>query len=203
MAGRGAEPFIRAVTDFIFAEDAPQVSDVILVPGSGHEEHVLLAARLYHAGYAPLIVPSGLHAIGLTRFEAHPEYPSEWAWMRSLLLDAGVPDCAILREDEATYTWENAQYSRRALDAAGVRVHRAILCCRSFHARRALLYYQAAFPEAELLACPAHVPGLDRDDWHLTAAGRARVLGEVRRLGDQVNEVFEMMVADAAAAERE
>ena len=110
------------------------------------------------------------------------------------LLDAGVPDAAILREDRATYTWENAQLSRGVTDDMGLTVQRAILCCRSYHARRALLYYQAAFPEAEIRVCPASVPGFNREDWYLTAEGRAMILGEVRRLGDQVNEVFDMML---------
>lgn len=191
MAGVGMDAYIRAVTDFVFAADKPQRSDVILVPGSGYREHVLLAAQLYREGYAPLVLPSGWHSTSQTRFEADPAYDSEWAWMRSLLLDAGVPDNAILREDRATFTWENAQFSRRATDAAGLTVRKALLCCRAPHARRALMYYQAAYPEAEILACPAPAPGCDREDWWLTAEGRRQVLGEVRRLGDQVNEVFE------------
>lgn len=195
MENEGTLRFIRAAGDFVFAEDVPRPSDVIFVPGSGHTEHVLLAAELYRAGYAPYVLPSGLHNASQTRFEADPAYSSEWAWMRALLLSQGVPDSAILHEDQATYTWENAQYSRRVTDAVGLRVDRAILCCRSFHARRALLYYQAAFPETQLLAVPAHVPGLDKADWHLTAEGRSTVLGEIRRLGDQINEVFENMMA--------
>lgn len=194
MAQRGARAYIRAVTDFVFAADAPQHSDVIFVPGSGWREHVDLAARLYRAGYAPYVLPSGWHSTAQERFEAAPAFDSEWAWMRHLLLEGGVPDSAILREDRATYTWENAQYSREAIDRAGLRVTRALLCCRAPHARRALMYYQAAFPETEILVCPASVPGLDRNTWWQTAEGRRHVLGEIRRLGDQVNDVFEMAV---------
>ena len=127
------------------------------------------------------------------------DYETEWAYLRAVLEDAGVPDEAILREDQATYTWENAQLSRRVTDAMGLTVQRAILCCRSYHARRALLYYQAAFPEAEIRVCPASVPGFNRGDWYLTAEGRAMILGEVRRLGDQVNEVFAMMLEQRTA----
>lgn len=194
-ANRGPSPFIRAVTEFIFTEDMPQQADVIFVPGCGHPEHVLRAAALYRAGYAPYILPAGLHGIAKDRFDAVPGFDSEWAWMRQLLMDAGVPENAILREDRSLFTWENAQFSRRTTDALGLHVEKALLCCRAFHARRALLYYQAAFPETEILVCPAQTAGLGRSDWYCTAKGRARVLGEVRRLGDQVNEVFEMMMA--------
>lgn len=191
---RGPDGFIRAVTDFIFIAHEPAPADVIFVPGSAYPEHVLRAAELYRQGFAPLVLPSGQFAIGSAGFVGDPDYATEWAWMQALLLQNGVPDCAILREDRATYTWENAQFSRQVTDAAGVIVHRGILCCKPYHARRALLYYQAAYPETEWLVCPADFPACDRTTWHLTAEGRTQVLGEVRRLGDQVNEVFEMML---------
>lgn len=199
----GAETFIRAVTDFIFVEDKPQPSQVIFVPGASHPEHALLAAELYHRGMAPYILPSGRYSINLGHFKGVPEafrqaypgdYETEWAYLRQVLLQAGVPDRAILREDQATFTWENARFSRRLLDGMGVPVAQAILCCRAFHARRALMYYHAAFPDARILVCPASTPGESRNDWFTNEKGRKRVLGEVRRLGDQVNEVFEGML---------
>lgn len=196
MANNCADRFIQAVNDFIFVEDAPQKCDVIFVPGSLLVDHVLKAAELYRAGYAPYVLPSGFHAIGSEPEDGVHGYPSEWAWMRSVLMENGVPDDAIMCEDRATYTWENAQFSRRTLEECGIEVRRGMLCCQSFHARRALLYYQAAFPETEWLVCPAVHAGSARDDWYLTAKGRQRILGEVRRLGDQVNEVFDMMLGE-------
>ena len=199
----GAESFIRAVTEFIFPEDQPAPADMILIPGSRHLRHAQHAAELYHQGFAPLLLPSGRFAIGLERFEGPmPEYAadypgpyaSEWACMRDVLLRQGVPESAILREDQATFTWENAQLSRAVTDAAGLRIRRAILCCHSFHARRALLYYQAAYPDTDFLVCPAQLPGFSREDWYLSAEGRACILGEVRRLGSQIHEVFDMML---------
>lgn len=199
-----AQRFIRGVTDFIFVEDAPQRSDVIFIPGASHPEHALLAAELYHRGMADYVLPSGRYAVGLGHFkgvpaaycQAYPEdYETEWAFLRDVLLKAGVPSHAILREDQATFTWENAQLSRRVMDHLGLPVSKAIVCCRAFHARRALLYYQAAFPQAELLVCPVSTPGEGREDWFTTEKGRRRVMGEVSRLGSQVNEVFEMLLS--------
>ena len=130
--------YIDAVTRFIFVQDLPEKSDLIFLPGSSHEEHVRLAAKLYAEGYAPYIIPSGCHAKAADAFSGDPEFDSEWAWMRSLLLSLGVPDDAILREDKATFTWENATFSRKVTDGLHLPVHQAILCCRSYHARRAL-----------------------------------------------------------------
>ena len=203
----GVAPFLRAVTEFIFQEDAPQKARVIFVPGSNQPQHALKAAELYHAGWAPYVLPSGRFAKPVGHFVGVDEawkdtyagtYETEWDFLREVLLRAGVPESAVLREDQATYTWENAQFSRKVTDQMGLRVDRAILCCKPFHARRALMYYQAAFPETEILACPARWPGIDREDWFLTQEGRDTVLGEVHRCGAQVGQVL----SDALAEEK-
>ena len=51
--------FLQDMTDFIFLEDEPKKADVIFLPGSEEGELARTAARLYHEGYAPLIIPSG------------------------------------------------------------------------------------------------------------------------------------------------
>ncbi len=201
----GAERFIRAVTEFIFVEDAPEPADVIFVPGSRKIENAIRAAELYKAGYAPYVLPSGRFSTVYGRFKGVPEryiadypdeYETEWSFLRAVLIKHGVPDEAILREDMATYTWENAQFSRDVLKNAGLPCRTAILCCHAFHARRALLYYQAAMPETRFIVCPASTSGYSREDWFLTEKGRARILGEVQRLGSQTNEVFAMMLEE-------
>lgn len=206
-----AAGFIQAVTTFVFAEDEPLPADVIFVPGAARPEHALRAAELYHAGYAPYILPSGRYSKLVGRFagvkeafrDAYPQpYETEWDFLRDVLIRQGVPDAAILREDQATYTWENATCSRLATDAMGLQVHTALLCCKPFHARRALLYYQAAYPEAKILACPCRMPGYDRDDWYRTEKGRQMVLGEVSRLGGQIGEVFSMLLEEKDSIER-
>ena len=201
----GTERFIRAVTDFIFVEDQPEKADVIFIPGSRKVAHAIRAAELYRAGYAPYVLPSGRYTISRGYFLELPEplrseYPgafeTEWHFLKTVLMKHGVPESAILREDQATYTWENAQLSRKVLEQQGIPVKTAILACHAFHARRALLYYQAAMPETRFIVCPAPTPGYTREDWFLTEKGRARVLGEVQRLGSQTNEVFAMMLEE-------
>ncbi len=207
----GAERFIHAVNDFIFVEDAPEQADVILIPGSRKVQHALKAAEMYRVGYAPWVLPSGRYAITRGGFAElsdplRSEYPgpfdTEWDFLRAVLMKHGVPESAILREDRATYTWENAQYSRDVLADAGISVRTAMLCCQAFHARRALLYYQAAMPQVRFIVCPAPSPGYTKDDWFLTEKGRKRILGEVQRLGGQVTEVFDMMLEGLPPAGR-
>ena len=115
---------------------------------------------------------------------------TEWEYLSRILQHSGVPRRAILREDRATYTYENAIYSRAALDAAGITVKKAILCCQAFHARRALMYYQEQFPETEFVVCPVVTRGIDRDTWMKTGEGIDTVLGEVERCGSQFHEIL-------------
>ena len=207
----GTERFIRAVTEFIFVEDAPEKADVIFVPGSRKILHAIRAAELYREGYAPYVLPSGRYTISRGYFLELPEplkseYPgtfeTEWHFLKAVLMKHGVPESAILREDMATYTWENAQFSRDVLQQAGLPCRTAILCCQAFHARRALLYYQAAMPQTRFIVCPVQTPGCTRADWFLSEKGRARVLGEVQRLGSQTNEVFAMMLEENLSSDR-
>lgn len=190
---------IRAVSDFIFLEDQPQPSDIIFIPGTAHPAHALHAARLYHEGYAPLLLPSGRFTKAVGSFQgvspahraAYPgPYESEWDFLRHVLQQEGVPASAILREDQATFTLDNAVKSRAVTDRMGLTVRRAILCCMPFHALRAKFYYASAYPETEILVCPPALPGMMRDDWYLTSRGQNRVLGEVQRMGDQVKDTF-------------
>lgn len=207
----GAEGFVRAVTDFVFVEHPPERADVILIPGSRKIEHAIHAAELFRAGFAPLVLPSGRFAASHGRFMGvpdryHADYPdaygSEWAFLRAVLMRHGVPDSAILCEDQATYTWENAQRSRDVLVRQGIPCRTAILACHAFHARRALLYYQAAMPGTRFLVCPAQTPGITRSDWFRTEKGRRCVLGEVERLGGQIGDVFSMMLEENREQER-
>lgn len=71
-------------------------------------DRVWLAARLHKAGKAPLLVLSGGSdkAVSAT---------SEAQAMRELLLDMGVPDAALLLEEDSRNTRENAAFVARLL----------------------------------------------------------------------------------------
>ena len=190
--------WIEDITDFIFLKDTPAPADVIFIPGNGCAEPSELAAQLYREGFAPYVLPSGRYAIGSGAFagqisgsrEYSGRFETEWAFMRHILLENGVPERAILREDEATYTYQNAINSRRCTDSEGLDIRRAILCCMPVHARRARMYYQTLFPEAELLVCPVHGADITRENWMCSAQGIDRVLGEMERCGSQFHDLL-------------
>ena len=190
--------WIDDITDFIFLSDAPQRADILFIPGNGHAEPSEYAAELFHQGYAPLILPSGRFSVTTGEFDGQKSgakhydgrFETELAFMRAVLLANGVPDSAILREDEATFTYQNAIYSRRRTDAEKLAIRRAILCCMPVHARRAKMYYQTLFPEARLLLCPAPGADITRENWMLEPDGIDQTLGELTRCGSQFHDIL-------------
>ena len=181
---------LQEMTDFIFLEDMPQKADVIFLPGSEEGALAKTAAALYHQGYAPLIVPSGKYAkwTGHSIVEA---FETESAYFAHLLMEKGVPKDAILQENEATYTYQNAIFTKKLLDERGIVVKKAILCCQAYHARRSKWYYQLLFPDAEIFVCPTVTKGITRENWFLDRASIEIVLGELERCGSQFHEIVE------------
>jgi uncharacterized SAM-binding protein YcdF (DUF218 family) len=78
-------------------------------------DRVVHAARLWHAGKAPLIVSSG----GGGPYIGGPQTPGDA--MADLLVELGVPRDAIVVEGRSRNTYENARYSKEILDARGIR----------------------------------------------------------------------------------
>lgn len=180
--------FLQDMTDFIFLSDEPQASEVIFLPGSEEGSLAQTAADLYHRGLAPLIVPSGKYA-KWTGQSIVGGFETESDYFEYLLLKAGVPAEAILKEREATYTYENAINTKKLLDERGIAPKRAILCCQAYHARRSKLYYQVLFPQTEIFVCPTVTKDITKDNWYRSRKGRDLVLGEIERCGSQFHEI--------------
>lgn len=182
--------FLQDITDFIFLEDKPQKADVIFIPGSNEGDLARTAAKLYHQGYAPLLIPSGKYAkwIGHNLVE---EFETESDHFAQILMEEGVPENAIIKEREATYTYQNAIYTRKLLDERGIEVKRALLCCQAYHARRSKLYYQILFPDTEILVCPTVTKEISRDNWFKDKEKIDKVLSEIERCGSQFHEIVE------------
>ena len=185
---------IQEITDYIFLEDRLERADAIFIPGCARPEHTEEAARVYKEGYAPLLLPSG----GYTKVQGSfqgvskegQKYGTDFAceadFLEAVLLQNGVPASAILKECEATYTLENAEKTKILLQNKGIRLKKAILCCKAHHARRSFLYYSMVFPEVEILIHPVVVDHISSEDWSTTEEGRKIVLGEFSRVGQQL-----------------
>ena len=183
--------FVQDITDFIFVEHEPEQADIIFSPGGDQGALAVTAARLYKAGYAPYVLPSGRFSkpVGHCRIPGCEER-TEWDFLHELLVREGVPDSAILEEKKATYTYDNAIYSRKVTDSQGLSIKKAILCPQACHARRALLYYKVCFPETEFLVCPTVTREISRENWFLEEQKIDIVLGELEKCGSQFHEIL-------------
>ena len=182
---------IRDISDFIFMNDEPQKSDIIFIPGTSQSAVSERAAALYLAGFAGYVMPSGKYSNKRGRFASEKidnpryagEYATDFAYCSHILMENGVPETAILREDRSTHTGENAAYSALVLKEMGLQVKRAILCCQAFHARRAFMTYARYFPDTEILVVPTETQGIRREDWFLHEDSYRRVMSEVMKCG--------------------
>lgn len=190
--------FYDYLTNFIFIEDTPDNSDLIFIPGSAFGEIAENAAGLYHAGFASKILVSGKYSKLTGYFEGavSPKrylgqiFQDECSFLTHVLRENGVPEAAILRENESTYTYENAINAKKLTDSLKLPIHTAIISCQAYHARRSLLYYQLLFPEVRFLVCPVVTRDVSRDNWHRDPDKIDLVLGEVERCGSQFHNIL-------------
>ena len=195
------DKFLNQITEFIFVEDKAEKSDMIFIPGSGFPQLAEEAAKLYHQGLVPYILPSGRYSVLNGKFAGvqekkelyDGEYETEWEFLKEVLKKNHVSEEHILREDKATYTYENAIYSRKVTDCLGMEIKKAILCCKPYHARRSLLYYQLLYPETQFFVRPIQDSDVKRENWYLTEKGIRLVFGEVQKIGEQFEDITREM----------
>jgi uncharacterized SAM-binding protein YcdF (DUF218 family)/lysophospholipase L1-like esterase len=116
--------------------DTPGRGDVLVVLGAGINERcmpnnfaiqrVLLGARLFREGRAPLMLITGGRARGGSCTVAGS--------MKDLAVGLGVPPDRILIENAARSTWQNALFSKPILDRLGAR--RIVLVTDRLHMTR-------------------------------------------------------------------
>lgn len=148
------------------AEDAP-VADAIVLLGGGMgsntnvypyaemwsaADRVWHAARLYKAGKAPIVIPSGVG-------ERESTLP--------LLLDFGVPESAVVIEDKARNTEENAKFVEKILEPRNTQNtrKRVLLVTSAWHMRRSVLMYKRYAPSLEIIPAAADYEATIHAGW--------------------------------------
>jgi len=112
------------IGQYLSPNDGLSKSDVIVVV-SGSGERVKYAVKLYKKDLAPKLIFSG----------AAREGPSSNALvMKNYAVKQGVPENAIILEEEATNTLENAKYSSEIILKEGFK--KIILVTSPYHQRR-------------------------------------------------------------------
>lgn len=119
----------------------PKPSDTIIVLGAkliGNEPSTMLrlrldeTLRLYVNGYAPVIIVSGGQG-------ADEDY-TEAKVMHDYLVAHGIPEQAILLEENSANTYQNLMYSQRIMREHGFK--QAIIVSNASHIRRSLVLAQ-------------------------------------------------------------
>jgi len=145
------------------AEDAPTADAIVLLGGGvgsntnvspyaemwNGADRVWHAARLYRAGKAPLVIPTGC---------------GEREGALPLLRDFGVPEEAILVEDKARNTEENAKFVEALMNGRVGRIagkgpetckQKVLLVTSAWHMRRSVLMYRKYAPSLEIIPAAA------------------------------------------------
>ena len=168
------------ITAFIFVENEKPTPpcDVILIPGGSHPQLIQRAIELYKKGMANYILVSG----GENR--KIPDYPSEAEYLKSIAIKEGVPSEAVLCEEIARNTYENAVYSYEIMKDKELDDKKVILVCKEYHSRRALFTFQKVFPVyTEFFVEPVtDIKGLSRDNWFTKDEYIKTVMGEVEKM---------------------
>ena len=141
-------------------KDDGKSAEIALLLGSRPEyakERALAAAELYRAGRVRYVVPSG----GV-EWETNGEMLSEAHYMERILKENGVPEEAIILENEATTTKENMIYG-------ALRINRKtkfkgdkgiIIVTSQIHMKRSLALAKAFLPRfVEISAYPSFPKG--------------------------------------------
>ncbi len=123
------------------APDAPR--QMVEINSAG--DRVLYAAQLYKAGAAPLIILSGGNA---SFSQARGTTPAEE--MKTMLVELGVPQEALLLQDQSQNTAEDAFFTSAILTEK--QIHTVILVTSAAHMERALMMF--ASPKLSLIPAP-------------------------------------------------
>lgn len=141
---------MQVLWDYLLVAQPPAPADVIFVFGSQDLAMPDRAAELYRAGYAPAVLATG----GFGRMTRGVFDQPEALVFCSRMMEAGVPETAIVTETEAGNTLENVRFGLAALRRADRPARSALLVAKGFVTRRAVATFAAQAPDMRVRACP-------------------------------------------------
>ncbi|MGH7196712.1 MAG: YdcF family protein [Candidatus Saccharimonadales bacterium] len=134
---------------------------IVAISGGDTEARTDEAIKLYFAGWAPKIIFSGA--------ALDPESPSNARAMQKHAIEAGVPKRAIVLDEEAIDTTENASRTRALLQPNEKRI---ILVTSPYHQRRASLEFKRYYgQDVTVVNHPTQSDRLWPVNWWVTPTG--------------------------------
>lgn len=137
---------LQVLWDYLGLHQAPQKADCIVGFGNFNVNIARRAAELYHQGYAERILFTG--GLGRNTLGILPE-PEAVRFAR-VAVECGVPEAAILREEQSTNTKENIIFTRELLMRRGLPHGHLLGVHQPFMERRIRAAFGVYWPEVKL-----------------------------------------------------
>lgn len=171
------DDWLTAVGRFLVVQAPLRAADAIVVVSQGLDDRPIYAAKLYAAGYAPLVITLG----GVT--------PQSGAQDTGAARDAGiarnwgVPEAALVLLDDTANMCAEAARSRQALLARGATS--AIVLSDAIHLRRAALTFGRLYEQAGITYIPVADPkaGFAPEGWWRRKNDAMQVALEYSKIG--------------------
>ena len=175
-----SESDLQDITRTVFVPSKPRPSDIIFIFGA-YTGNWQPAASLYVKEFSERVIATG-------GYGEHDELTSapQSHRIREELMRFGVPESAILVEEQSTNTLENVQFGLSTLMDASVKVSSILFYCSSHHSGRCWRTLARWAPSA-FLSCSTYDWCFDEatirsSDWYLAPDSRNRVYGEFMRI---------------------
>ena len=143
---------VDTIWEYMHMGHTLQTADIILILGSNDIRVGTHAAELYHAGYAPIVAISGdgtKHETALLR-DTHSGR-TEAAVLCDVCIESGVPESAIIIEDQANNTGQNFEFMKPLLEERGIKLQTAIVVQKPYMERRVFATGKIWWPEIDLI----------------------------------------------------
>lgn len=140
-------PLAQILWDYHHMNHTPVKSDSILALGSHDLRVAERAAELYLKGLAPLVIMSG----GLGNFTKEMWSEKEADKFAKIAVEMGVPEQAILVENQSTNTGENIVFTQNLLKEKQLDPSSFIVVQKPYMERRSYATFKKHWPDKNIL----------------------------------------------------
>ena len=182
----------REKYDFVcgdIRDDGMSAPVALLLGGNPNNarNRALAAADLYLAGRVPYIIPSG----GV-KWDIDGEEISESHFMKRILMEKGVPEEAIILENQATTTVENMIFGTLQIyrKLKFKNAPQVIIVTSEAHMKRSMALAKAIMPRALTFSAYPAFHNAPTDEWFESEANLKALDTEVRLLKDLADSGF-------------
>lgn len=167
-------------------DDGKSAPVALLLGGNPNNarNRALAAAELYRAGRVPYIIPSG----GV-KWDIDGEMISESHFMKRILMEKGVPEEAIILENQATTTIENMIFGTLQIvrKLKMKTVDHVIIVTSEAHMKRSLTLAKAFMPRKLTFSGYPAFHNAPTDEWFAQEANIKALDTEIRLLKDMAD----------------